>query len=72
MLGSRPIGGRVGAASLSLAEGQGTGVHYRLYFLDIANHIRRALDLECADDQEAIGIAKNGHPERPLELWRGA
>ncbi len=46
--------------------------HYRLYILDDADHIRSALDLDCADDAEAVGAAqahKNGHA---VELWKGA
>jgi len=46
--------------------------HYRLYFLDMADHIRRALDLECADDTEAMGVAKARQDSGPVELWNGA
>jgi len=46
--------------------------HYRLYILDGADHIRSALDLDCADDAEAIAVAEAHKDGHPVELWRGA
>ena len=47
---------------------------YRLYFLDSAGHIRKAVELECADEQEALALAeehrrKRGHAHG-MELWQ--
>lgn len=43
--------------------------HYRLYFFDSLDHIGRALDLECVDDDEAV--ARVGGYGRPfaIEAW---
>ncbi len=46
--------------------------HYRLYTLDGADHISGALDLDCADDAEAIGVAETRHDGQAVELWNGA
>jgi len=45
---------------------------YRLYFLDAEGHIRRRLDLECRDDDEAIEQASAHDIGRGIELWCGA
>ena len=45
---------------------------YKLYFLDDAGHIARAMDLECRDDRDAIAAA-HAHPgEHGAELWQSA
>jgi len=44
---------------------------YRLYFLDGNNHIRSALNLEGADDDHAILLARE-HSGAAMELWQGA
>jgi len=42
---------------------------YRTYVLDQRGHVVVAIDLECADDEEAIARAKRlGDGE--VELWR--
>jgi hypothetical protein len=46
--------------------------HYRIYFLDRKDHIRRALSVECADDAEAIKQLETHRDGRCLELWEGA
>ena len=43
---------------------------YRLYFLDEAGHIRGVVELECADDAEAISRAQTYADGRTMELWR--
>ena len=45
---------------------------YRLYLLDIEGHIRRAVDLECEDDGEAVETARRQVKDAPMELWQGA
>jgi len=46
--------------------------HYRLYFLDEQGRINRALDLECADDEEAVSRVSEHRYQYGLELWEGA
>ena len=43
--------------------------HYRLYLLDDGNHIRRAFDLDCADDDEAVKTAETYVDGHAVELW---
>lgn len=46
--------------------------HYRLYFFDARDHISRAVDIECRDDDEAIAnVREHAHPFA-IELWQGA
>jgi hypothetical protein len=45
---------------------------YRLYFLDRNGHIHSALNLECADDDHAIRLAREHGNGAPMELWQGA
>ena len=46
--------------------------HYRLYFFDARDHIGRALDIECRNDDEAIAsVREHAHPFA-IELWQGA
>ena len=46
--------------------------HYRIYFFDSLDHISRALDIECSDDDEAIDrVGEHEHPFA-IELWQGA
>jgi hypothetical protein len=47
-------------------------MHYRLYLLDAANRIQRAVDLECEDDTQAIRQARAHTHVRGKELWQGA
>ena len=42
---------------------------YRLYFLDLAGHIRGVVELACADDDEATQRARLYGDGRPMELW---
>lgn len=44
---------------------------YRLYFFDSGRHIRRALDLHCSNEEEAIAAAQAEADGGPMELWRG-
>lgn len=46
--------------------------HYKLYFLDHADHIRKAIDLECDTDEQAIAAVEDHRKTGPLELWQGA
>jgi len=45
--------------------------HYRLYFLDRQDHIRQAVSLECADDEEALASVEEHRDGRTVELWQG-
>lgn len=42
---------------------------YRLYFLDAANHIRRAVEFHCEDDAAATLRAHTEADGRCMELW---
>jgi hypothetical protein len=42
---------------------------YRIYFFDRNGHIGRALDIECADDDEAVRRMDEEKHAFPLELW---
>ena len=42
---------------------------YRLYFLDANGHVRRRVDIECRDDDEAIEEARNRHVDHDIDLW---
>ena len=44
--------------------------HYRLYVFDAENHIRRAVDLECADDDEAMRMAERYVDGHDVEVWQ--
>jgi hypothetical protein len=44
--------------------------HYRTYFLDQDGHISNAIDMECADDEQAKECAKKFVSHRNAELWR--
>jgi hypothetical protein len=43
--------------------------YYRLYFLDSADRIRQAIDMECDDDATAIEAAEPYRDGRTMELW---
>jgi hypothetical protein len=45
--------------------------HYRLYFLDQADHIRHAISLECDDDSQALAVVDEHRDGRTIELWEG-
>jgi hypothetical protein len=45
---------------------------YRLYFLDRDDHIHSAINLDCADDDQAVALAHEHHDGAPMELWQGA
>lgn len=42
---------------------------YRLYYLDEAGHIRRAVEFTCPGDQEALDHALAQADGRSMELW---
>jgi hypothetical protein len=42
---------------------------YRLYFLDSDGHIKRAVELHCASDAEAIAAVEQHRDGRAMELW---
>jgi hypothetical protein len=44
--------------------------HYRAYFLDENGHISNAIDMECADDEQARECAKKFVSGRDAELWQ--
>jgi len=43
---------------------------YRLYYLDRDGHIQRAVELECAGDEQAIRFAREHLDQQGLELWQ--
>ena len=45
---------------------------YRLYFLDRNDHIQSAIDLESADDDQALRLAHHQAEGAAMELWQGA
>ena len=45
---------------------------YRLYFFDANRHIRKRLDVECRDDDEAIERASTYDIGHGIELWCGS
>lgn len=44
---------------------------YQLYFLDAKGHVYRRQDMTCANDNEAIAIAKALKHPHGMELWSG-
>jgi hypothetical protein len=44
---------------------------YKLYFLDEDGRIRRALDLECRDDEQALSVVREHVSDQAMELWCG-
>jgi hypothetical protein len=45
---------------------------YRLYFMDAQDHIQDAVELDCADDREAVRKSQTLLDGREVELWRRA
>jgi hypothetical protein len=45
---------------------------YRLYFMDEENHVGRALEFDCADDEEAILAIESHRDGHAMELWNRA
>jgi hypothetical protein len=45
---------------------------YRLYFLGREGRITRAVELECASDDEALRAVEEHADGRPMELWQQA
>ena len=43
---------------------------YRLYFVGPDGHVQNRTDLRCADDAEAIRLAKQLFDGRDVELWQ--
>ena len=43
---------------------------YRAYFVGPDGHVLSRVDLHCADDEEAIGLAKQVFDGRDVELWQ--
>ena len=44
--------------------------HYRLYVLDDADQVVKAIDLNCSDDSEACLTASNFVDGHAVELWK--
>ena len=42
---------------------------YHVYFLDPGNHIRRRMDMECEDDDQAIQVVREHLSHNAMELW---
>jgi hypothetical protein len=45
---------------------------YRLYLMDRTGHVVTALELDCADDDEAVARADRERRDQPAELWQRA
>ena len=45
---------------------------YRVYLLDEAGHIRRAREMDCANDGEAIARARLLAAQQGVEVWERA
>jgi hypothetical protein len=43
---------------------------YRTYFVGPDGHVQNRVDLRCADDDEAIRLAKQLFDGRDVELWQ--
>ena len=43
---------------------------YRAYFVGPDGHVQNRVDLHCADDAEAIRLAKQLFDGRDVELWQ--
>ena len=43
---------------------------YRAYFVGPDGHVQNCVDLRCADDAEAIRLAKQLFDGRDVELWQ--
>jgi hypothetical protein len=43
---------------------------YRVYIIDDDDHIKRRVDLDCADDDAAIEYAKQYIDGHDVELWQ--
>ena len=43
---------------------------YRAYFVGPDGHVQNRVDLRCADDVEAIRLAKQLFDGRDVELWQ--
>ena len=46
-------------------------MRYRLYFMNLRDHIDIARDIECGTDAEALEIARTHPDPRKRELWLG-
>ena len=44
--------------------------HFRAYLLDQGGHISNAIDMECADEEQAKECAKKFISGRNAELWQ--
>jgi hypothetical protein len=45
---------------------------YRLYFLGLGGRITRAVEFECASDEDALRAVEGHGDGRPMELWQQA
>jgi hypothetical protein len=63
---------RCAKATPWIAKNPGVGPvnEHRLYFMDATGHVRRAVELEGADDDEAIALAAQYVDDEDLELWQ--
>lgn len=48
------------------------GAGYRFFFLDPAGHVRRRLELECDNDDDALNRARELNHAHGIEVWSGA
>lgn len=46
--------------------------YYRLYRLDLSEHIRGVIEIESDDDVGAIKLAADQHDGNAMELWERA
>lgn len=43
---------------------------YRLHFIDRTGSVRRSVELDCEDDDQAILCAQDHNNDGEMELWR--
>ena len=45
-------------------------MHYRFYFLNQANRITDAVDLDCDTDEQAVATGREQAAGRRIEIWQ--
>ena len=63
---------RAPSAKLAVLLGNRHMADYRAYVLDVDGHITERLDLDCADDAEAVRLARRRLKDPDIEVWQGA
>ena len=64
------VSGRRDLCSRTLVDPEGAMHHYRVYFLGSDHRIKRAIDLSCANDEEAVAYVTEHHDDASIEVWQ--